>query len=180
MAESSKNLLYYGDNLDVLRRHVKDETVDLVYLDPPFNSNATYNVLFAEQNGSRAASQIRAFEDSWTWNQESESNICRACDGGWTSDRLPFGPLQRILSEGAEWVSDWGQKLYWFNKLDEYDISRVPKIQDEIELETGLGARLASGGDRGGCMDLGVGVSPTPSQPLVAADAADCTIIQAA
>jgi DNA modification methylase len=66
------NLLYYGDNLDVLRRHVKDETVDLVYLDPPFNSNANYNVLFAEKDGSKAASQIQAFSDTWTWNQESE------------------------------------------------------------------------------------------------------------
>jgi len=63
------NLLYYGDNLDVLRRHVKDETVDLVYLDPPFNSNADYNVLFAEQNGSRAAAQIKAFEDTWRWDE---------------------------------------------------------------------------------------------------------------
>jgi len=44
MTESSKNLLYYGDNLDILRRYVKDETVDLVYLDPPFNSNTNYNV----------------------------------------------------------------------------------------------------------------------------------------
>lgn len=52
---TADNLLYYGDNLDVLRRHVKDETVDLVYLDPPFNSNATYNVPFTDQNGSRAA-----------------------------------------------------------------------------------------------------------------------------
>ena len=43
------NVLYYGDNLDIPRRYVKDETVDLVYLDPPFNSNANYNVLFAEQ-----------------------------------------------------------------------------------------------------------------------------------
>lgn len=67
------NLLYYGDNLDILHRHVKDETVDLVYLDPPFNSNATYNVLFAEKNGSKAASQIQAFTDTWTWTQESES-----------------------------------------------------------------------------------------------------------
>jgi 16S rRNA G966 N2-methylase RsmD len=56
------NLLYYGDNLDVLRRHIKDETVDLIYLDPPFNSNQDYNVLFAEQNGARAAAQIKAFE----------------------------------------------------------------------------------------------------------------------
>jgi len=46
MAETAGNVLFYGDNLDVLRRHVKDESVDLVYLDPPFNSNADYNVLF--------------------------------------------------------------------------------------------------------------------------------------
>ena len=59
------DVLYYGDNLHILRRYVKDETVDLVYLDPPFNSNATYNVLFAEQNGTRAAAQIKAFEDKW-------------------------------------------------------------------------------------------------------------------
>ena len=49
------NTLYYGDNLDVLRRHMADESVDLVYLDPPFNSNANYNVLFAEHDGTKAA-----------------------------------------------------------------------------------------------------------------------------
>jgi DNA modification methylase len=65
------NKLYYGDNLDVLRRYVKDESVDLVYLDPPFNSRQDYNVLFAEKDGTRSASQIMAFEDTWEWNQES-------------------------------------------------------------------------------------------------------------
>ena len=55
------NTLYYGDNLDIMRRYIKDETIDLVYLDPPFNSNATYNVLFKEKNGSQAASR-RAVE----------------------------------------------------------------------------------------------------------------------
>ncbi len=59
------NTLYYGDNLDILRRYVKDESVDLVYLDPPFKSNQDYNVLFAEQDGTRAAAQIMAFEDTW-------------------------------------------------------------------------------------------------------------------
>lgn len=68
-----KNYLYYGDNLDVLRRHVEDESVDLIYLDPPFNSNATYNVLFAEQDGTRAAAQIKAFEDTWRWDQAAAS-----------------------------------------------------------------------------------------------------------
>ena len=67
----AENKLYYGDNLDVLRRYVKDESVDLVYLDPPFNSRQDYNVLFAEKDGTRSASQIMVFEDSWEWNQES-------------------------------------------------------------------------------------------------------------
>jgi site-specific DNA-methyltransferase (adenine-specific) len=64
-----QNLLYYGDNLDVLRRYVDDESVDLVYLDPPFNSNQSYNVLFAERGGTRSAAQIKAFEDTWAWDQ---------------------------------------------------------------------------------------------------------------
>jgi DNA modification methylase len=67
----AENTLYYGDNLDVLRLHVDDESVDLVYLDPPFKSEQDYNVLFAEQNGSRAAAQIKAFEDTWRWDQDS-------------------------------------------------------------------------------------------------------------
>lgn len=69
------NQLYYGDNLDVLRRHIADASVDLVYLDPPFNSNASYNVLFAERDGTQAASQIKAFEDTWRWDESA----ARAC-----------------------------------------------------------------------------------------------------
>lgn len=89
MSESSKNLLYYGDNLDVLRRHIADESVDLVYLDPPFNSNTNYNILFAEKDGSKAASQIQAFTDTWTWTQESESVFSEiVISGGRVSDCL--------------------------------------------------------------------------------------------
>ncbi len=65
------NILYYGDNLDILRRYVEDESVDLIYLDPPFNSDQDYNVLFAEQDGTRSAAQIKAFEDTWRWDQAS-------------------------------------------------------------------------------------------------------------
>ena len=70
--DSAKNKLYYGDNLEVLRRYVKDESVDLVYLDPPFNSRQDYNVLFAEKDGSQSSSQIHAFEDTWEWNLEAQ------------------------------------------------------------------------------------------------------------
>jgi site-specific DNA-methyltransferase (adenine-specific) len=68
VVDPAANVLYYGDNLDVLKRHVKDESVDLVYLDPPFNSNATYNVLFARE-GEKSAAQIKAFDDTWHWDQ---------------------------------------------------------------------------------------------------------------
>lgn len=67
-----KNKLYYGDNLDVLREHIPDESVDLVYIDPPFNSKATYNVLFQEKNGAAPAAQVKAFEDSWQWDIKAE------------------------------------------------------------------------------------------------------------
>ena len=66
------NTLYYGDNLDILRQHVAAESVDLVYLDPPFNSNASYNVLFRERSGEESPAQIRAFTDTWEWTQETE------------------------------------------------------------------------------------------------------------
>ncbi|MGB7296554.1 MAG: DNA methyltransferase [Candidatus Aminicenantales bacterium] len=69
---SYENTLYYGDNLDILKRYIHDESVDLVYLDPPFKSSQNYNILFKEKNGSQAASQIRAFEDTWTWSQDDE------------------------------------------------------------------------------------------------------------
>ena len=69
---ASPNRLYFGDNLDILRQYVADETVDLIYLDPPFNSNATYNVLFRERSGEESAAQITAFEDTWHWGWESE------------------------------------------------------------------------------------------------------------
>ncbi len=65
------NTLYYGDNLDILRRYLADESVDLVYLDPPFNSNRDYNVLFAEKDGSRAAAQVKAFADTWQWDHSA-------------------------------------------------------------------------------------------------------------
>ncbi|MGA2611073.1 MAG: DNA methyltransferase [Terriglobia bacterium] len=68
-----KNRLYFGDNLDILRREVPDACVDLIYLDPPFNSNATYNVLFKEKSGEESAAQITAFEDTWQWSMEAEA-----------------------------------------------------------------------------------------------------------
>lgn len=66
------NHLYYGDNLMVLRDSIKDESVDLIYLDPPFNSKASYNVLFKGPQGDQSAAQIEAFDDTWHWNDSAE------------------------------------------------------------------------------------------------------------
>jgi DNA modification methylase len=77
-----KNRLYFGDNLDILRRELPDASVDLIYLDPPFNSNATYNVLFKEKSGEESAAQIMAFEDTWQWGLESEAVYKEIVTGG--------------------------------------------------------------------------------------------------
>ena len=72
MTELAPNKLYFGDNLNILREYIADESVDLIYLDPPFNSNATYNILYQEKSGEQSAAQITAFEDTWHWGLESE------------------------------------------------------------------------------------------------------------
>ncbi len=88
-AMPTPNRLYYGDNLDVLKHYVADESIDLVYLDPPFNSNANYNVLFAEQDGSRAASQVEVFTDTWRWDQAAVRDYESTVEqGGRVADAL--------------------------------------------------------------------------------------------
>jgi len=69
---SMDNKLFYGDNLDILRNHIADESVDLIYLDPPFNSNRNYNVLFRDESGKESEAQITAFEDTWHWTDAAE------------------------------------------------------------------------------------------------------------
>jgi site-specific DNA-methyltransferase (adenine-specific) len=69
MPDLKTNVLYYGDNLDILRHHIPDESIDLIYLDPPFNSNRSYNVLFRESSGAASDAQLEAFEDTWHWGR---------------------------------------------------------------------------------------------------------------
>src|SRR5438067_5263567 len=107
------NRLFYGNNLDILRRYIKDETVDLVYLDPPFKSNQDYNVLFAEQDGSRSAAQIKAFGDTWQWDQ----GAARA--------------YQEVVEQGPEQVSKVMQAFRTFlgeNDLLAYLAMMAPRL----------------------------------------------------
>ncbi len=94
------NTLYYGDNLDIMRRYIQDETVDLVYLDPPFNSNATYNILYGEHDGTQAASQIKAFEDTWQWDQTAAAAYFETVEMGGQISRA-MQAFRTILNEST-------------------------------------------------------------------------------
>lgn len=74
------NVLYYGDNLDILRKYIPNNSIDLIYLDPPFNSKATYNVLFKEPTGELSQAQITAFEDTWHWTEEAARTFQEIAD----------------------------------------------------------------------------------------------------
>ncbi|HEU5341116.1 DNA methyltransferase [Edaphobacter sp.] len=86
---TDKNQLYYGDNLEVLRDYIPAQSVDLIYLDPPFNSRQDYNVLFAEKDGHSSAAQITAFKDTWEWNEEAARSYEEVVEqGGRVADAM--------------------------------------------------------------------------------------------
>ncbi len=82
MGGDATNHLYYGDNLRILRERIPAESVDLIYLDPPFNSNRSYNVLFKSHAGSESQAQIEAFDDTWHWSQQTEAQFDEMIGGG--------------------------------------------------------------------------------------------------
>lgn len=88
-----KNQLYFGDNLKNLREYVADASIDLIYLDPPFNSNATYNVLFKEKTGEESAAQIMAFKDTCSGAMSGGSHLEQGL--GNTQD-VPFPKLLEV------------------------------------------------------------------------------------
>jgi len=75
VSELQTNVLYYGDNLDILRRYIPDASVDLIYLDPPFNSNRDYNVIFRDESGNRSDAQLLAFEVTWHWGPSGRVHL---------------------------------------------------------------------------------------------------------
>ncbi len=93
------NKLYYGDNLGVLRENIADESVDLVYLDPPFNSNASYNVLFKSPGGAQSQAQIEAFDDTWHWNDSAERAFDDVLSGGHSDAAIMLKAMRSALGE---------------------------------------------------------------------------------
>ncbi|MBX9740271.1 MAG: restriction endonuclease [Beijerinckiaceae bacterium] len=91
--------LFYGDNLDILRNHIEDESVDLVYLDPPFNSNANYNVLFKSPDGSQSQSQIAAFDDTWHWTDSAEAAYDDVMRSGHSDAAEMLRAMRAVLKE---------------------------------------------------------------------------------
>ncbi|MFO1081852.1 MAG: site-specific DNA-methyltransferase [Reyranellaceae bacterium] len=93
------NALYYGDNLPVLRESIKDESVDLIYLDPPFNSAANYNVLFKAPSGESSQAQIEAFEDTWHWNESAERAFDEVVTGPHSDASVMLKAMRSALGE---------------------------------------------------------------------------------
>lgn len=96
---ANDNQLYFGDNLDVMRRHIASESVDLIYLDPPFNSNATYNVLFKAPDGKRSDAQFEAFGDTWHWNPSAELAFAEVMDSGNSEASEMLRALETLLKK---------------------------------------------------------------------------------
>ncbi len=93
------NRLYYGDNLSVLRESIADESVDLIYLDPPFNSNASYNVLFKAPSGEQSQAQIEAFDDTWHWNESAERAFDEVLTGSHSDAAIMLKAMRSALGE---------------------------------------------------------------------------------
>lgn len=93
------NKLYYGDNLDVLRDHIKDESVDLIYLDPPFNSQRDYNLLFKSAAGGKSDAQTVAFKDTWVWGEQAEREYSEILRSTYTDTAEMIRSMRRFLGE---------------------------------------------------------------------------------
>jgi len=105
------NTLYFGDNLEVLQESIADRSVDLVYLDPPFNSGANYNIIFQpeKKSAAKATAQIQAFEDTWTWSAEADETYRRFVIDRDLTSQPPGERLIKLMTSMREYLGDSGK-----------------------------------------------------------------------
>ena len=97
MGTIARNTLFYGDNLNILRDYISDESIDLIYLDPPFNSNRTYNVLFKDESGFDSQAQITAFDDAWHWGEQAEETYYHLVNNSSPEIATMIGALRQFI-----------------------------------------------------------------------------------
>jgi len=95
----TQNTLFYGDNLNILREYIPDKSIDLIYLDPPFNSNRNYNVLFRDESGEDSQAQITAFEDTWHWDRSAEDTYLELVTDSSPQISKMIGALREFIGE---------------------------------------------------------------------------------
>ena|ERR1700687_4764653 len=120
------DLLYHGDNLEILRKYIPDESVDLVYLDPPFNSSRDYNVIFNDESGRNTDAQLVAFEDTWRWGPAAETVYAYLTNTARHGGRVP-SQLSTIMAALRSGIAENQMMAYPF------------MLSGRIVLEEGLG-----------------------------------------
>ncbi|HEV2035303.1 MAG TPA: DNA methyltransferase [Candidatus Dormibacteraeota bacterium] len=128
------NLLYYGDNLDILRRYIPDESVDLIYLDPPFNSERNYNVIFKNEAGRNTDAQLVAFEDAWHWGPNAEKVYAYLTNSARHEGRVP-DPVTSIVAALRKGIGDNPMMAYIVEmSVRLVELHRVLKLTGSIFL----------------------------------------------
>src|SRR5262249_1712412 len=97
--QDSRNVLFCGNNLDVLRNAIGDEAVDLIYLDPPFNSNASYSATFGTPASGQPAARITAFDDAWRWDARAHDAFDQAVGSGNAAAGVMLRAMRSVLHE---------------------------------------------------------------------------------
>ncbi|MGH7114366.1 MAG: hypothetical protein ACREE9_07710 [Stellaceae bacterium] len=132
--EAMANALYYGDNLAVLRDSIAADSVDLIYLDPPFNSQANYNVLFKGQSGKAADAQIEAFEDTWHWGEEAERAFAEVLNPAALNGPGYRRPRERVCTNRSG-----GNKGTWFRGPSDLVLAVSGRHPNDCRAATGRG-----------------------------------------
>ena len=107
------NILYFGDNLEVLREKIANESVDLIYLDPPFQSGRNYNIIFSPKTveAKGISAQLQAFEDTWTWGEEAEKEYSGLIQGTITKERVQ-PKLIELMKAMREYLNENSMMAY--------------------------------------------------------------------